>query len=351
MLGVSAERTYVDHGLTGTNRERPGLREALAACRSGDTLVTKLDRLARSLLDAREILEDLTRHQVKLSIGGSVHDPTDPVGRLLFNVLRRFRVREQPRVYIFAAAACFSAVTRIELHFHLLPGVDDGPRTLDESLALARLAAADGTGLVICTPHVEVVDLFSLPDRVRELDAALRDEQIPLQIKPGGEIRAGTSLTCAQLEILGQGPSGRRWVLLEAPLETAQIDVFHAHADELEGRGYGLLIGHPERCEEFMAPDGGLERRLRRGAKLQVNASSLTGAHDRRSLEAGFSLLARGLVAVLASDAHGSHRPPLLRVATRTLGAHGIDSDPLTANGPRRLIREGLAAHRDRPAT
>jgi DNA invertase Pin-like site-specific DNA recombinase len=87
-LGVSAERTYVDHGLTGTNRQRPGLREALAACRSGDTLVvTKLDRLARSLPDARDILEDLTSREVKLSIGGSVHDPTDPVGRLLFNVL------------------------------------------------------------------------------------------------------------------------------------------------------------------------------------------------------------------------------------------------------------------------
>jgi DNA invertase Pin-like site-specific DNA recombinase len=69
---VSAERTYVDHGLTGTNRERPGLRDALAACRSGDTLVvTKLDRLARSLPDAREILENLTRREVKLSIGGS----------------------------------------------------------------------------------------------------------------------------------------------------------------------------------------------------------------------------------------------------------------------------------------
>jgi predicted site-specific integrase-resolvase len=80
-LGVSVERTYVDHGLTGTNRDRPGLREALAACRSGDTLVvTKLDRLARSLPDARDILEDLTTREVKLSLGGSVHDPTDPSG-------------------------------------------------------------------------------------------------------------------------------------------------------------------------------------------------------------------------------------------------------------------------------
>src|SRR5919205_2558575 len=87
-LGVDLSRIYVEHGLTGTNRERPGLREALAACREGDTLVvTKLDRLARSLPDARAIAEELTRRQVRLSLGGSVYDPYDPVGRLLFNVL------------------------------------------------------------------------------------------------------------------------------------------------------------------------------------------------------------------------------------------------------------------------
>ena len=75
-------------GRTGTHRDRPGLREALAACRAGDTIVvTKLDRLARSLPDARDIVDDLTRRQVKLNLGGSLHDPTDPVGRLLFNVL------------------------------------------------------------------------------------------------------------------------------------------------------------------------------------------------------------------------------------------------------------------------
>ncbi len=87
-LGVSPERVYVDHGLTGTNRDRHGLRTALAVCRDGDTLVvTKLDRLARSLPDAREIIYDLTKRQVKLSVGGSLHDPTDPIGQLLFNVL------------------------------------------------------------------------------------------------------------------------------------------------------------------------------------------------------------------------------------------------------------------------
>ena len=87
-LGVEEARIFVDHGMTGTNRARPGLREALAAVRSGDTLVvTKLDRLARSLRDARDIADELTLKGVILSLGGSTYDPTDPIGKLLFNVL------------------------------------------------------------------------------------------------------------------------------------------------------------------------------------------------------------------------------------------------------------------------
>ncbi|MDA8399053.1 MAG: recombinase family protein [Actinomycetota bacterium] len=87
-LGVDETRIYVDHGLTGRNRERPGLKEALAACRSGDTLVvTKLDRLARSVRDAKDIADELFAREIRLNLGGSIHDPTDPVGRLLFNVL------------------------------------------------------------------------------------------------------------------------------------------------------------------------------------------------------------------------------------------------------------------------
>jgi DNA invertase Pin-like site-specific DNA recombinase len=80
-LGVGDDRIYLDHGLTGTNRDRPELRLALAACRAGDTLVvTELDRLARSLPDAHDILDELTKRNVKLSLGGSIHDPTDSVG-------------------------------------------------------------------------------------------------------------------------------------------------------------------------------------------------------------------------------------------------------------------------------
>ena len=90
-LGVAAERIYTDHGFTGTNRARPGLDQALAATRKGDTLVVpKLDRLARSVPDARAIGDNLAANGVKLQIGASVHDPNDPMGKLFFNILATF---------------------------------------------------------------------------------------------------------------------------------------------------------------------------------------------------------------------------------------------------------------------
>lgn len=243
-----------------------------------------------------------------------------------------------------------SAATRTELHFHLLPGVDDGPRTVEDALELAGLAVADDTSLVVCTPHVHLVDVASLPDRVHELDLALRSEGISLNVAAGGEITAGTPLTAAELDVVSHGPPGRRWLLLEAPLEPHLFDAFHPHADELERRGYGLLIGHPERCAPLVAPGGGLEHRLRRGARLQINASSLTGAHGPGPRAAGFDLVARGLVSAVASDAHGRHRPPLLGAAVGALATRGLDAVPLIVDGPRALLREGIAAHRYRSA-
>lgn len=90
-LNVVEEGIYTDHGLTGTNRDRPGLAKALAAVRTGDTLVVpKLDRLARSVPDARAIADELAKRGVKLALGASVYDPTDPMGKLFFNILATF---------------------------------------------------------------------------------------------------------------------------------------------------------------------------------------------------------------------------------------------------------------------
>ncbi len=90
-LGVAVDRIYVDHGLTGTNRARPGLNQALAAVRKGDTLVVpKLDRLARSVPDARSIADELAARGVTLALGQSRYDPADPVGKMFFNILATF---------------------------------------------------------------------------------------------------------------------------------------------------------------------------------------------------------------------------------------------------------------------
>ncbi|WP_442044716.1 recombinase family protein, partial [Pseudogemmobacter sp. W21_MBD1_M6] len=90
-LGVSPDRIYTEHGLTGTNRARPGLDQALAAVREGDTLVMpKLDRLARSVPDARDIADQLKARGVNLALGASVYDPGGPMGKMFFNILATF---------------------------------------------------------------------------------------------------------------------------------------------------------------------------------------------------------------------------------------------------------------------
>ena len=90
-LGVPDDRIYLDKALTGTSRARPGLDQAPAAVRSGDThVVPKLDRLARSVPDARHIGDSLVARGIKLSLGGAIYDPADPLGKMFFNILATF---------------------------------------------------------------------------------------------------------------------------------------------------------------------------------------------------------------------------------------------------------------------
>jgi DNA invertase Pin-like site-specific DNA recombinase len=90
-LGVPDDRIYLDKGLTGTSRARPGLDQALAAVRFGDTLVVpRLARLARSVPDARHIGDSLVARGIRLSFGGTIYDPADPLGQMFFNILATF---------------------------------------------------------------------------------------------------------------------------------------------------------------------------------------------------------------------------------------------------------------------
>ena len=243
---------------------------------------------------------------------------------------------------------------RAELHFHLLPGIDDGPEDLDESIALARLAVADGTSLVTVTPHVRDLlardILAELPARVREVEAALRAAAVPLEMRTGAELAHDDvhALDDRSLDRIAQGPAGGRWVLIEAPL-FGDAPGFLAATAELRERGFGTLIGHPERCDELMLMDGAVAAERAAGARLQVNASSLTGRHGAAAQVWGIELLRAGLADLIASDAHRETRPPQLTAALAVLAEHGIaraDAEPFVSTAPRALLAHGIAAHR-----
>ena len=229
-----------------------------------------------------------------------------------------------------------------ELHFHALHGLDDGPETMEESVELLRLAVLDGTDTVVATPHVRgdfVTDVSDLPDRVRELSAAASAEGIAVDLRTGGELGADMvgRLTQLELNLIAQGPAEGRWLLIEAPWQPMGDD-FHAATAELRERGFGVMIAHPERSADAALDDSaGLRRELAAGSLAQVNAQSITGQHGSDARAAAWRLLDSGLVSVVASDAHGPTRPPLLGEVRRRLA-----DDRLTVGRPRRLLARGI---------
>jgi protein-tyrosine phosphatase len=242
---------------------------------------------------------------------------------------------------------------RTEIHFHLLPGVDDGPATMEESIHLARLAIDDGTATIVNTPHISDVEIDELEERLSELYAALEREGLAIQVLCGGELAAGDleHLSQVDLELIAQGPPDSRWILLESPHE-AHADEFMAAAAELRDRGFATVIAHPERSRalEYGRGDCILEE-LAAGSWLQVSADSLAGAHGAEVRSAGLDLIGRHDRVVISSDAHGSTRPPQLTRAAheaRMAGIDGVRVRNAVESGPRELTRGGIPIKRAR---
>ncbi len=241
---------------------------------------------------------------------------------------------------------------RADLHFHLLPGVDDGPKTGEESVELARMALADGTTTIVATPHVRCLDsLREVPDRVRALRERLRREEVSVEVRPGGELAQEDVLErgAVDFDLIAQGPAGARWLLLEAPLFSAPLGGLHAAADELRGRGFGVVLAHPERCESMFADDRApLRRELDRGVRLLLNATSLTGLHGKRARRRAIDLLRDGTATAIASDAHRISRGPALTRGRDAALASGVDMATAAAvveTGPVALLEHGIRAN------
>jgi protein-tyrosine phosphatase len=237
-----------------------------------------------------------------------------------------------------------------DVHFHLLPGVDDGPDDMAETLELARAATAEGTGTIVATPHVRsdfLTDVTDLPERVRELQAVLDAERIALTVRCGGELGHDMvgRLRQDELETIAQGPPNARWLLVEAPFELIGED-FHTATDELRDRGFGVLVAHPERsADAALFGAAGLRRELAQGALAQVNALSLTGEHGEDAERAAFAMVRERLSTLVASDAHGPTRPPALDAARAALAAQGVNaavSHRLIVAAPARLLVGGV---------
>jgi protein-tyrosine phosphatase len=195
----------------------------------------------------------------------------------------------------------------IDLHSHILPGLDDGSRTVDQARALARRAAADGVTAIAATPHVRR-DYPTRPGEMEQGVARLREDfveqGIGVEVLHGGELDLGMLATLDDdaLRRFTLAQSGR-YLLLEFPY-TGWPAGLEETVYALGLRGFAAVIAHPERNRTVQAQPGRLAEAVRLGALVQLTAASLDGRVGRSSRKAATRLLELGLAHVLASDAH-----------------------------------------------
>jgi protein-tyrosine phosphatase len=207
----------------------------------------------------------------------------------------------------------------VDIHCHLLPGIDDGAQSLDESLAMARLAAEQGTRTIIATPHQ--LGSFGhnqgddIRQRVVELQRQLDAAEIAIQVLPGADVRIepGMVTDIARGEVLTLGDHGLH-VLLELPHELYLP--LETVLEELARHGMVGVLSHPERNQGILRRPSVLPALVDAGCLLQITAGSLCGTFGPECQKLCEWLLVEGLVHFVATDAHGSRRRrPLLRRA------------------------------------
>lgn len=201
----------------------------------------------------------------------------------------------------------------IDLHCHVLPGVDDGPATVREALELARGAAADGIRTIVATPHVDHLHRRVDSEYVRaaapELQARLDRAGIDVAIETGAEVAFTRALEMGDDELAALTLGRGGWLLLECPLGVTATPGFVSAAQWLARRGHRILLAHPERCPIFLRAPEELDHLVAEGMLAQITARSLDGRFGRTVRDLALHLVARGTVHVIASDGHDKNRP------------------------------------------
>ncbi len=244
---------------------------------------------------------------------------------------------------------------RVDLHAHILPGIDDGPETMDESLAMARLAAEDGTDTVVAAPHQRDVALASSVQHVRNLQAQLNEAlqaeaepgARPLRVLLGMENHIEPELPDWVDEGIALPVEGTKFILCEPPYTE-----FPPYADDvlfrLQLKRLVPVILHPERNSELRRKQHRLRALVERGMLVQLTAGSLLGAYGPEVRRAAESLLRRGLVHVVASDMHepeGPRSPILSAACDRIRDLAGEDQERRLFDETPRMIVQGHDPH------
>ncbi|HEV2974720.1 MAG TPA: CpsB/CapC family capsule biosynthesis tyrosine phosphatase [Solirubrobacteraceae bacterium] len=229
----------------------------------------------------------------------------------------------------------------IDLHCHVLPSIDDGPDTPEQALAFARAARAAGVETLVATPHVNGRyrnDSATIASGVQRLAALLAREHVPLTLLAGAEVALERALELDADELERVCLGGGRWLLLEPPFRPTAPALVPTVA-ELQRRGHGIVLAHPERCPAFYRDLGLLESLIRGGAVTSITASSLTGAFGGAARSFALALADAGLIHNVASDAHdASDRPPEIASHVQRAGLGGL-SEWLTEDVPRAILR------------
>lgn len=207
----------------------------------------------------------------------------------------------------------------IDLHNHLLPGIDDGAPDLESALVLARMAVRDGITHVVCTPHIHPGRYENTPASIAaaraQLVAGLQQAGINLHVGSAAEVRFGMELMVGiaqnQIPFLGEWEE-KKVLLLEFPHGEIPFGAERLTAWLLQ-RKIIPMIAHPERNKGLLRSPSKLKPFLDQGCLLQVTASSVAGGFGPAAQELAHTLLEEGVVTVLATDAHNQqHRPPHL---------------------------------------
>jgi protein-tyrosine phosphatase len=230
----------------------------------------------------------------------------------------------------------------IDLHCHVLPGVDDGPATIEGAIVLAREARADGITTIAATPHVDwsfpAVDSALIRGAVGTLQRELDATHIDVRIIPGAEVAATRAVALDDAELRALTLGGGPWLLLECPLSATLTPGFAEVARSLARRGHRLLLAHPERSPIFLRTPELLDELVADGMLTQVTAGALGGQYGRSVRQLALRLVQRGTAHVVASDAHGGHRPARIAGELSKTGIGPALAAWLTRDMPAALI-------------